>query len=410
MRTCRDSRQEACNAAPGAAPSTHSRGSGGGFSRTEEEWVRPLGSGAAEMELSSTFRKVTLEVISEVALSLKPESASVFPALFEAVLDELNQRMFQPWRAFMPLQLAHRKRLNKLNAIVAEIIDARKALRAADPARYAGKAMAAPLPSSATAELEDDIGAGGSGSSGPALFAGGGDMLDLMLDSGVPLTDAQLSDEVKTQLLAGHETSSMMLTWAVFLLARHPEQLAKAVAEADSLLGLEPGVTRSAVPHAKTNASPSFEDFKSCEILGWVLKEAMRLYSPVPVLTRESTAEDTLGGFRVPAGTALIISVWALHLSPSVWGPTVAEFRPERFSPEESRGRHAFAYLPFSLGPRNCIGQNLAIMEAKVILGALLRRFTLRLAPGTPTDPPTDCYVIPVRPEQRLHVILERRK
>ena len=398
----------------------------GSFNRSHERPWRAAGGGRVEVELSSCFRQVTLEVISDVALSLKPADASVFPALFEAVVDELNARMFAPWRAYMPnYEWPHRRHLAQLNGIVHAIIASRKAMRAADPARFAAmaaarRADAAAAAAAAASSGGDDIGADSSTGTAEASTAAAaaaaaplGDMLDLMLDSGVPLTDAQLTDEVKTQLLAGHETSSMMLTWTLYLLAANPATMARAVAEVDALLGLEPGVSESTEPAASRRSSaapPSFEDFKSLEYVGWALKEAMRVYTPVPILNRESTAEDELApGYTVPPDTAIIVSVWALHKSRAIWGPTVDEFRPERFSSDESKGRHPYAFIPFSAGPRNCIGQNLAIVEAKVVLGALLRRFTIELAPGTQT-PVTDRYVIPVRPAQRLHVIMRRRR
>lgn len=110
---------------------------------------------------------------------------------------------------------------------------------------------------------------------------------------------------------------------------------------------------------------------------------ARSLYTPVPVLNRQLSEPDTLGGHLIPAGTSIILSLGSLHMSPSIWGADVATFRPERFLPEESRGRHPFAYAPFALGARNCIGQNLAITEAKVILGRLLQVSGMVLAAGS---------------------------
>jgi cytochrome P450 len=382
--------------------------------RVPDTSVIPTGNGSALLDLSAVFRKVTLEVISEVALGLNPDNASVFPKLFEQVLDELNVRVFQPWRVFFPSNKEHQERLEKLNNIVYEIIKSRRALRAADPNAHPSKVISA---EEAVAKndaeggtAEGDLAGSGIGLNGKPIFGGGGDMLDMMLDSGVEWSDQQLADEVKTQLLAGHETSSMMLTWSCYLLARHPEVLAKAVAEVDSSIGLANGVTKSSVATAKANPEPTLEQYKNLEFLGWVLKEAMRLYSPVPVLTRATVEDDPdLGGFFVPKDTTVMISIWAMHTSKEIWGQDADKFRPERFSDVESRSRHAFAYLPFSQGPRNCIGQNLAIMEAKVVLAQLLRLFTLSLEPGQP-EPETDDFVIPVRPKRRLRIVIEPRK
>lgn len=247
--------------------------------------MTPLGNGTALLELSSAFRQVTLEVISEVALGFKAADASVFPALFEVVLDELNKRPYQPWRAFLPwIEMSHRSNVTTLNNIVLQTIRARRAIRAAAPAPRAQVAAtpqatldATTATSTATPGDDNEDGVvdtygNGSGMSlsGKPIFGGGGDMLDMMLDSGVEMTDTQLLDQLKTQLMAGHETSSMMLTWAVYLLARNPAAMAKAVAEVDAALGLSPGVTETSVATATTREKPTFKDYRSLTYLEYV--------------------------------------------------------------------------------------------------------------------------------------------
>jgi cytochrome P450 len=312
--------------------------------------------------------------------------------MFEAVLDELNTRMFQPWRAFLPVELVYRQHLGRLNALVQEVIETRRATwakrvaagekgpaalvaaAAAETAAAAGGAAApapAPAPASAAAaadEVTDDT-ADGAPTSGSVVKAAalGGDMLDMMLGCGEEMSDAVLADELKTMLLAGHETSSMMLLWSCYLLCKHPDKMARAVAEVDAALGWP------------SRGYGSFEAYKGMAYLEQVMFEAMRLYSPVPVLTRETTAEVELCGQRLPPGTCIAMSVWALHRNP-------------------------FAYMPFSLGPRNCIGRNLALIEAKVVLATVLQRFQLRVSAGQKDPMPTDCYVIPVRPEGGLYM------
>jgi len=383
-------------------------GSAAGLTRSDATTV-PLGEGSALMELSSHFRRVTLEVISQIAVGYNPEQANVFPALFEAVLDELNQRPYKPWRAFLPhIEVPHRRRLAQMNSLVGEMIASRRAAKAsATPGT--GATAAAPAPAAASSASDaagadgNDVTAGageGGGMSvnGRAIFEGGkGDMLDMILESGVELSDKQISDELKTQLFAGHETSSMLLTWACYLLAQYPQVYRKAQAEVDEVLGL-PG----------RSGEPTFEQFRNLVFLEWVLKEAMRVYTPVPILNRECVEADTLDGHPVVPGTGIVMSVWALHNSAALWGEDVAQFRPERFSPEETKGRHAWSYMPFSQGERNCIGQNLAMMEAKVVLGTLLRNFALSLPAGQ-ARPQTDSFIIPVRPHDRLNMIVQRR-
>jgi cytochrome P450 len=375
-------------------------------------------SRSAKLELSSTFRQVTLEVISEITLGFSPERAGVFPSLFESILDELNHRVFQPYRALYPtVEMEHRRRVNELNEIVFQMIRTRRAERKANGnsgnsnissslSNGVKKITTTTTSSSTSSTGESNTGEGaGISLSGRAVFEGGTDMLDMLIESGgSSISDDQIVHELKTQLLAGHETSSMMLTWATHLLATHPEQLAQAVEEVDRVLG-KPSSSSS----PSSSSFPPFSAFKELTFLEQCLKEAMRLYSPVPVLARECCEDDHLNGVLIPKGTAMLISIWAMHTSPEIWGKDVQDFRPSRFSREESSERHPYAYMPFSKGPRDCIGQHLAISEAKVVLGSLLRYYTIQPKQGEPRRPETDSYIIPVRPAHPLHVILTPR-
>jgi cytochrome P450 len=149
-----------------------------------------------------------------------------------------------------------------------------------------------------------------------------------------------------------------------------------------------------------------YEQYKRLNYLENVMYEAMRLYAPVPVLTRETKNDVRLGKYDVPKGTTIMLSVWAMHRSPAIWGDDVDCFRPERFDRGDAREnkRHPFSYMPFSLGPRDCIGRNLAIIEAKVVLSSILQRFDMSVAPGQPDEVPTDSYIIPVRPAGGLYM------
>ncbi len=353
-------------------------------------------SASSPVELGLTFRTVTLEVISEVAVGLDSTKASVLPVLFEAVLDELNQRVMKPWRAYMPLEAEHQRKLSQLNNLVFEIIAMRREARA----KNGGRSLA-----------EQEAGSGNA-----TAAALGGDMLDLMLDHEAAhpeegkLSDDVIADELKTMLLAGHETSSMMLLWSCYLLAKHPDKLAKARAEVDAGLGDY---------NDPCGDWADYDAYKNLEYLECVMKEAMRLYTPVPVLTRDTLQTTKLCGQTVPKGSCVVMSCWALHRDASVWGKDADQFRPERFGREESKGRHPFAYIPFSEGTRNCIGRNLALVEAKVVLGTILQRWNLELTEGpngtgaklrADGRVETDCYIIPVRPDGGLWVKVTPRK
>ncbi|TFK16063.1 Cytochrome P450 4V2 [Platysternon megacephalum] len=116
------------------------------------------------------------------------------------------------------------------------------------------------------------------------------------------------------------------------------------------------------------------DDLKKLRYLECVVKEALRLFPSVPSFARTTSEDCHIKGFKIPKGTQVVIVTYALHRDPEVF-PDPEEFRPERFFPENSSGRHPYAYVPFSAGSRNCIGQRFAQMEEKAVLAIILRRF-----------------------------------
>jgi len=182
--------------------------------------------------------------------------------------------------------------------------------------------------------------------------AGGDDLLALLLEardeSGSGLGDREVRDQVMTLLLAGHETTALLLISALVLLGIHPHERDRVEAEVDAL-GRPPRVG---------DALPRIEA---------VMAEALRLWPPAWVLSREPTRDVELGGHRIAAGTVVVVSPWALHHDPRIWGQDAGEFRPDRFAegtPPPPKG----AYLPFGFGGRKCIGARFAEMEARLLL------------------------------------------
>ena len=367
-----------------------------GASRSDVTTV-PLGGGAALMELSSHFRRVTLEVISQIALGFDPSQASVFPELFEAVLDELNQRPYKPWRSWLPhIELPHRARLRRINGIVDELVAARRAARGSSSGEAAAAAAPAQAASAqedsaaaAAAAADDAVAAGddsGLTAGGREIFAGGrGDMLDMILDSGANLSDAAIRDEVKTQLLAGHETSSMLLTWTCYLLAAHPDALARATAEADAAAAAV--AAAAATGGAGATATAAGAAARGLVFLEWVMKEAMRLYPPVAaIMSRRTTQAITLGDWQIPRGAMLRITPWVLQRDPR-WFAEPEAFQPERFLPDAEPPPRG-AWMPFGAGPRVCIGQHFAMLEMTLVAAMLLQRYRLELpANAAPCEP-----------------------
>lgn len=184
--------------------------------------------------------------------------------------------------------------------------------------------------------------------------------------TGEGLNDTQLRNETITFLLAGHETTANALTWTFHLLGRHPDALRRMREEAASVL---------------KGRTPTMEDLPQLAFTRCVLFESMRLYPPIWVIERRVIAEDEAGGFRLPAGSAVVISPYALHRHPSFWE------RPEAFDPSRFEQPAPEAYIPFGAGPRFCIGREFALMEAQLVLAMVVRLFDLTPIPNHPVSP-----------------------
>ena len=197
------------------------------------------------------------------------------------------------------------------------------------------------------------------------------DLLTLLLEARDPETGLGLSDDdVKanliTFLIAGHETTSNALTWALFLLSEHPEARAAVEREVDALM---PDGT---IDPTRVDA---FVQTRAA------LDEAMRLYPPAASISREALGPDVLGGIRIKARTMVVVSPYVLHRHKLLWHAP-DHFVPERFLPENRGGIDRFAYIPFGAGPRICIAASFALQEAVIILATAMRHVRLTLAPG----------------------------
>ncbi|MFZ3118365.1 MAG: cytochrome P450 [Variovorax sp.] len=192
--------------------------------------------------------------------------------------------------------------------------------------------------------------------------------------SGEPMPDRTLLDEVMTLIVAGHETTASTLNWTWYLLSRHPE------AEAALHAAIGNAAPAEAVPD-QALATP----FASADYVQQVLQEALRLYPPVWLFSRRALQEDTLGGYHVPAGTDIFICPYLLHRDASQWEHPEA-FLPARFMPDAAAGRHRFAYLPFSAGPRFCVGAGFAMAEMATHLTMVAECFRLVPVDAAPAE------------------------
>ena len=183
-------------------------------------------------------------------------------------------------------------------------------------------------------------------------------------------TDAQLRDELMTMLLAGHDTTALTLTYTWYLLSEHPSAEDRVQAEVDEVCG---------------GAPPTAADARNLDYLERVIQEAMRLYPPVYVIFREPKVDVRLGGYRVPRGSAVMLSQWATHRSER-WYDDPEAFDPDRWLPERRADRPRFAYFPFGGGPRHCIGKHLSLLEAKLIVATVAQEYELDAARSGPLD------------------------
>jgi cytochrome P450 len=216
-----------------------------------------------------------------------------------------------------------------------------------------------------------------------------GTLLAAQDDDGSGMTDRQLRDEAVTLFLAGHETTALTLAHTLYLLSTHPDVERKLHAELVSVLG---------------DRTPVAADVKALPYLERVIKESMRLYPPAWIVDRNTIADDEIMGYRVPAGTMLLMSPWVTHRHPALW-PNPEGFDPERFTAAAEAARPRYAYFPFGGGPRQCIGNGFATMEAGLILATVLQRFRPWLVPGHPVVPEP---LITLRPRGGLPMGLRR--
>ena len=200
-------------------------------------------------------------------------------------------------------------------------------------------------------------------------FAGAG-LVKLLVDGsraqGDEFNDQSLRDQLLTVFFAGHETTATSLSWIHYLLDENPDSRRKLRAEIDEVLG-------GRVP---TNA-----DLDRLVYTEQVINEALRLYSPIHSLSRVALEDDTLGGYHIPAGATIYVSLYATHRLPSLW-PDPDRFDPERFTKNLIERRPRFAFIPFAAGHRNCVGASTAIVELKLAVAMIAQRYELTVAPG----------------------------
>nr|QST15027.1 CYP4BY3 protein [Diaphanosoma celebensis] len=222
--------------------------------------------------------------------------------------------------------------------------------------------------------------------------------LDLLLTAaanGADLSDDDIREEVDTVMFAGHDTTASSMTWFLHCISKHPEVQRKLLDEVDAIFG-------------DSDRPCSTHDATELKYLECCVKEALRLYPSVPFVMRRLTEDVRTGDYTLPAGVTVAMLIFGMHRNPRVFDDP-DQFRPERFLPENSAGRHPFAFIPFSAGPRNCIGQKYGLLEVKVVLSTLLRRFRFSSGDGSSAlyHPSSQVVLKPVGP---VPVVVHRRR
>ncbi|MDC0088598.1 cytochrome P450 [Porticoccaceae bacterium] len=222
------------------------------------------------------------------------------------------------------------------------------------------------------------------------------DLLQMLMDAtdeetGLPLTDIELRNELMTMFIAGHETTANAMSWLWTILSSKSDIREKIEQEVDEVLG---------------KRKPDASDFANLPYCLKVFKETMRLYPPVPILPRQVEHDTTLGGYLIKGGSGVLFSPHLLHRHPKFWdAPEV--FDPNRFDKAEERKRHTYAYLPFGGGARVCIGNNFALMEAVFIIAMTTQRFRVNLNSDTNFEP---LVGLTTKPKFALNALLQRRR
>jgi cytochrome P450 len=380
-----------------------------------------------KVPLGSLLRHLTLQVISGSFLSLGPEeSDSTFAVLYLPIVDESNQRVWHPYRRFcffMPSFWRYQSNVCRLNAYVSSLIRKRWDLRR--------KERTAQLSSVRQVDILDKV---------LAVFEKEFPNATVLPESAV----RQFRDEMKTFMLAGHETSAAMMTWALYELMHsddlmndveseaatvfdvnldwrnasldkdipNPEELAKLnLSEASLKVGnvLCVRISVPAIMLCLRRLLYCSTYLDSYDMLAKRTQESLRKYSVVPIAARRVVEDLYLeeGPYFLPKGSSVMINILGVHLDPKLW-PEPMRYNPRRFLTD--RSIEPFTFLPFIAGPRNCLGQHLALLESKMVISMLVQRYKLDLPCKMDTEDwsngkdPRHRFMVPVIPKEELMV------
>ena len=311
-------------------------------------------------EINADMVKLTLGVVVKSLFGADLTSkAQEIGALMTAILEAANQRLRSaapiPSWAPTPRNLRERRALARIETMLRSLIEERRA----------------------SAERRNDL-------------------LSVLLtavdeESGAGMSDRQLRDEMMTLFLAGHETTANALTWTWYLLSRHPRVEAKLIGELHRVL---------------RGRAPAAADLQQLPYTEMVVRESLRLYPPAPGLAREPLEDVRIGRYEIPRGSLVIVSTYALHRDARFFDDP-ERFDPERFAAGWEERIPRYAYLPFGGGPRVCIGNGFAMMEARLAVAAIAQRWQFLLEPGQEVVP---VQLVALRPKNGIRMKIKLRE
>ncbi|XP_018355885.1 PREDICTED: cytochrome P450 4C1-like isoform X1 [Trachymyrmex septentrionalis] len=297
-----------------------------------------------------------LDIICETAMGVDvhaQEVATKYTSTVHLTSSLIMKRMLRPWLWIewlfysLPSGKQFKSALDILHGFTKEVISKRKIERQSQ---------------SGYTELENEDNELNIGKRKRQAF------LDLLLDQNAkadtPLSDDELRAQVDTFMFEGHDTTAVAITWTLFLLGNNLEHQAKVHEELEEVFG-----------DSETPASG--KELSKLKYLDRVIKETLRIFPSVPIISRELTEDVKIDNYILPKGVMVSLSILLTHRNPAVWLDPL-KFDPDRFLPENSKNRNPYAYVPFSAGPRNCIGQKFAQLEEKIVLTAILRKWRVK--------------------------------
>jgi cytochrome P450 len=322
-----------------------------------QTWEARLQSGDTDLDVLDETSALTLDILGRTIFGFDTRAdAQDVGRTFVEVVDYLARHLYGLVPSFSWLPTPDNRRLDRNVRHLHDLLDAMIAARRAAPDTYAF-----------------DV-----------------DLLSVMLRArdewGEGMLESHLHDEVMTLYLAGHQTGAELIAWVFYALANNPDVEQTLHAELDTVLGDRP---------------PALHDLERLPYLRLVVDEALRMYPTAPLVTKNARRSDTVEGYHVPAGALVILSPYVTHRHPSLW-PEPDRFDPLRHTPERTAQRQRMAFFPFSAGYHSCIGASFALLEVRLCVASLARRFRLLSLPGPSVEPAVTSTLSPRGLRMRL--------